>query len=63
MFKIIFVVILGYLILVASQMIEALIIKKMGKENMTAGNTFIISIIGYLIFIIGFIILLQTICF
>ena len=63
MLKIIFVLFLGYLLLVASQVVEAMIIKRLGKAEMTVGNTFLVSIIGYLIFAAGFIILLQTFYF
>lgn len=47
----------GYLIQLFSLLIEVIIMNKVGTKNMTAGNAFRISIIGYLVFVAGFLFL------
>lgn len=51
----------GYLIQLFSLLIEVIIMNKVGAKNMTAGNAFGISIIGYLVFVAGFLFLYNWI--
>ena len=57
MLKILILIVLGYIIQLLSQTIEVILMKKLGTKEITAENSLMISIIGYLIFVAGFLVL------
>ena len=63
MIKFIILIVLGYIIQLLAQTIEVVIMKRMGTKEITAENTLMISIIGYLIFVFGFLILFYSLYF
>lgn len=58
MIKFLLILIVGYVWQYFSNVIEVMILKKMGKD-VSAKDVFAVSILGYLIFIGGIIFLLQ----
>lgn len=58
MFKLILILIAGYFWQYVSNLIEVIILKKMGKD-VSAKDIFVVSILGYLIFVGGIMFLLN----
>ena len=58
MIKLILILITGYIWQYFSNVVEVFILKKMG-ENISAKDIFVVSILGYLIFVLGIMFLLQ----
>lgn len=57
--NIIMFIFFGYFLEVFSQFIEVLIMKRLGKTEVTASNTLLISFVGYMIFVTGLFFLMK----
>ena len=52
-------IIFGYFWEVFSQFVEVMIMKRLGKTEVTASNTLLISFVGYMIFVTGLFFLMK----
>lgn len=61
--KFLILIFVGYIIQLFSQMVEVAIMKKWGTKEINAGDTLLLSIIGYMIFVLGFVALFYYLYF